>query len=79
MITVDMADIHNRLALCYFETREWNKGISAFSEALNLYKKNKLTAEYANCITNLGVLYIEVGYFIEAEKCLLIAYNIKRY
>lgn len=35
--------------------------------------------EYSNCIINLGVLYEEAQYFIEAEKCFLMAYNIRRF
>lgn len=66
MVTVELADILCRLGRCYFEIGEWNKAIAAYSCSLNLYKKNKKCLNYANCITNLGVLYLEIGYFIEA-------------
>ena len=47
--------------------------------ALNCYKVNKKVNEYANCIVSLGMLYLEIHYFVEAEKCFLIAYDIKRH
>lgn len=28
---------------------------------------------------NLGILYLEVNYFVEAEKCFLVAYDIRRH
>jgi len=31
IMPVELGDIYNRLGLCYFEIRMWNKGITAFS------------------------------------------------
>lgn len=53
-----MGDIYCHLGRCHYENREWNKSISSYSKALNLYKAKKKADEYSKCITNLGILYL---------------------
>ena len=57
----------------------WNKGVAAYTTALNKFKSAKKIIEYTNCIVSLGILYLEINHFVEAEKCFLVAYNIKRH
>lgn len=76
---IDLGSIYNKLGKCYYEIRLWNKGVAAFTEALNHFKSSKKITEYANCMVSLGALYLEVSYFVEAEKCFLAAYDIKRH
>ena len=35
MLSIDMGDVYFKLGRCYFEIRMWNKGIAAYSNALN--------------------------------------------
>ena len=79
MIVTDQGAIFNKLGRCFYESRMWNKAISAYSEALNQFKQSKKVQEYSNTLVNLGILYLEVNYFVEAEKCFLMAYDIRRH
>ena len=57
-INLEMGDLYCHLGRCHYENREWNKSISSYSKALNLYKAKKKADEYSKCITNLGILYL---------------------
>lgn len=76
---MDIGEIYGKLGRCYYEIRMWNKGVEAYTEALKHFKLNKKVSEYCNVMVSLGVLYLEVNYFVEAEKCFLVAYDIKRH
>ena len=36
-----MADIYSHLGRCDYENSEWNKAISSYGKALNIYKAKK--------------------------------------
>jgi hypothetical protein len=55
---VDPADIYHKLGICYTEINRWNDGIMSFSKALSLLKKNDKKIKYAECLNNLGALYL---------------------
>lgn len=76
---MDLGEIYGKLGRCYYEIRMWNKGIEAYTQALKHFKSNKRVTEYCNVMISLGALYLEVNYFVEAEKCFLVAYEIKRH
>ena len=41
MLSIDMGDVYFKLGRCYYETRMWNKGIAAYTTALNEFKESK--------------------------------------
>lgn len=41
MMVTDLGVIFSKLGRCYYETRMWNKAVSAFTEALNYFKQSK--------------------------------------
>ena len=77
LLSLDIADIYHRLGLCYMEIRVWNEGIIAFVKALNELKLKNKRVKYAECMNNLGTLYLNAGSISEAEKCFLMSYSIK--
>lgn len=77
-LLIDPADIHHRLGICFTEIRKWNDGILSFSKALKLYKQNEKRTKYAECMNNLGSLYLTAHQVSQAEQCFLISYDIKK-
>lgn len=77
-LLIDKADIDHRLGICFMEIQRWNDGISAFISALNDLKSKGRVIKYAECINNLGTLYLSAGQIDQAEKCFLISYDIKK-
>lgn len=78
LLLVDNADIHHRLGICYTEARRWNDGILSFANALGELKKNEKKLKYAECLNNLGSLYLTAQKIEQAEQCFLISYEIKK-
>jgi hypothetical protein len=66
------------MGICYTEIQEWNRGIMSFIKALNEYKTRKNTVKYAECMNNLGNLYLNAEEISLAENCFLLSYDIKR-
>ncbi len=64
--------------VCYGEIGWWNKGIVVFAEALNRYKRGKNVVKYAECMNNLGTLYLQASSLSLAEKCFIQSYNLKK-
>lgn len=60
------------------EIRKWNDGIMAFVKALNEFREKKKMIKYAECMNNLGTLYLYAGIIDQAERCFLMSYEIKK-
>ena len=79
IMVVDLGLIYSKLGRCFYESGMWNKAIGSYTLALNHFKQSKKIQEYASTMVSLGILYLEVNYFVEAEKCFLVAYDIRRH
>ena len=77
-LTIEPAEVYHRLGVCYGEIGWWNKGIVAFAEALNRYKRGKNVVKYAECMNNLGTLYLQASSLSLAEKCFIQSYDLKK-
>ena len=78
MPAADLGEVYAHLGSCYFEMRQWNRGIAALTKALNIFRGQKKYNDYAGCLINLGQLYLQTGYYSEAERCLLTAHCLRR-
>jgi tetratricopeptide (TPR) repeat protein len=78
LMLVDCGDIYHRLGICYAQIKRWNDGIKSYANALKEYRKNDMNIKFAECLNNLGTLYLTACKIEQAEQCFLHSYEIKK-